>query len=91
MRCSISDAVPVISPFASCAETESHLLKVLVRADEGRGEALQTLLSVTARPEHPLNADWLDQYLRPLSMAERDAIWSTAIFGGWKEDGGVRR
>ena len=71
--------------------TEGHLLAMLERPGEARSETLQTLLSIASRPDHSLNADWLNRYLRPLSMAERDAIWSTAIFGGWNKNGSVRR
>lgn len=76
---------------ALTVDTESYVKSLLERDEEARGETFQTLLSLAARPDHPLNADWLDQYLRSFSMPERDAIWSTAIFGEWNEQGGVRR
>jgi len=38
-------------------------------------EVLDVLLTVCARPEHPLNADILHGNLTRLSMAHRDALW----------------
>jgi hypothetical protein len=72
-------------------ETEKELRKLLARTNEAHPEALHILLSLGTRPDHPFNSDWLDQLLRPMPMPERDAFWSTAIFGGWKENGAVRR
>lgn len=76
---------------AISSETEKHLRGLLARKDEARAEAFQIMLSIATRPDHLLNADWLDRFLRPMPMAERDAVWSTAIFGGWEQDGSVRR
>lgn len=75
---------------AISSKTETHVRALLSR-DDCRQEAFNTLLSIATRPDHPLNADWLDRFLHPLPMAERDAIWSTAIFGEWENDGNVRR
>jgi hypothetical protein len=54
-------------------------------------ELLDVLICVTARPDHPYNADWLDSILQPLKMADRDAWWSIYIFGKTDEDGNIRR
>jgi hypothetical protein len=73
------------------SNTEKHLQTLLMRSDECREEAYETIIFVATRPEHPLNAEWLDRFLRTLTMAERDGFWSTAIFGGWKKDGAIKR
>ncbi|MGD1278443.1 MAG: hypothetical protein ABR964_14625 [Tepidisphaeraceae bacterium] len=41
------------------------------------------LLDVCYRTGHPLNARFLHGILAPMSMAERDAVWSTFIHGGY--------
>jgi hypothetical protein len=43
-------------------------------------DALNAVMAVTARPNHPLNADWLDRLLRPMSMVARDAFWTIYLF-----------
>ena len=56
-----------------------------------RMELLDSIICVTARPDHPYNADWLDKVLRPLEMADRDAWWSIYVFGKIKEEGNIYR
>lgn len=56
-----------------------------------RTELLDSIICVTARPDHPYNADWLDAVLRPLEMANRDAWWSIYIFGKIEEEGNIHR
>lgn len=72
-------------------KTESHVRTLLSGDNEICRETYETLLSVVARPDHRLNADWLDGHLRSMSMAERDAQWSVAVFGGWDREGNVHR
>jgi hypothetical protein len=76
---------------AVSAETEKHVRDLFFAGNYEREDTLQALLSVVARPGHALNADWLDRLLRPMSMPQRDAIWSHAIFGAWGEEGAVKR
>ncbi|HWB03010.1 MAG TPA: hypothetical protein VG796_08315 [Verrucomicrobiales bacterium] len=71
--------------------TKIAVLSLLERRDEARADTFDTLLAVTSRPNHSLNADWLDNFLRPFPMPERDSIWSTSIFGGWDSEGNVHR
>ena len=40
---------------------------------------LDTLLAVSSVPDHPFNADFLDQRLRQDSMPDRDSWWSTYL------------
>jgi hypothetical protein len=43
------------------------------------GRIRDLVVSAAARPEHPLNADYLDAKLASDTMAERDGWWSTFI------------
>ena len=54
-------------------------------------EAIDTLLTVSTIPDHPLNADFLDELLRKQSMPDRDAWWSTYLHHAWNTDGPVDR
>ena len=54
-------------------------------------EAIDTLLTVSTIPDHPLNADFLDELLRKQSMPDRDAWWSTYLHHAWNNDGPVDR
>lgn len=40
---------------------------------------LETLLAIATEPSNRFNADYLDRWLRPLSMPERDVQWSTRL------------
>lgn len=58
--------------------TERTLALVEKWADSIGGDAvLETLLSVATEPENRFNTDYLDGWLRRLSMPERDVQWST--------------
>jgi hypothetical protein len=64
--------------------------KALLHGSHWR-EFLDTIICVTARPDHPYNADRLDSLLRPLKMADRDAWWSIYLFGKVEEEGNIHR
>lgn len=60
------------------AFTERTLELVEEWADAIGGDAvLETLLTIATEPDNRFNADYLDRWLRPLSMPERDCQWST--------------
>jgi hypothetical protein len=50
-------------------------------------EVFDVLLTVCARPEHPLNADFLHRNLVRLPMAERDAVWTLYLHRSFGEPG----
>ena len=54
-------------------------------------ETLEVLLTVASMPDHPLNAEFIDGYLRHRSMAERDAMWSIYLHRAWGSHGAVDR
>lgn len=42
-------------------------------------ERFRVAMQLAAVQEHPLNADWLDSWLRPMSLPERDQAWSVEV------------
>ncbi|MGB5811223.1 MAG: ATP-binding protein, partial [Polyangiales bacterium] len=53
----------------------------------GRDALIETLLSVATEPDNRFNADYLDCWLKPLSMPERDQRWSMRVTSSVEEDG----
>ena len=45
----------------------------------GLGHFLQSLLRISTIPKHPYNADYLHNRLKPMKLAQRDAIWTMEI------------
>nr|BDT35626.1 ATP-binding protein [Myxococcus sp. MH1] len=63
------------------------VLKSLVDSEPlERWDVLKTLLLIAAEPGHPLNARLLHSWLTPMSMPDRDAVWSTALLTHHSED-----
>ena len=54
-------------------------------------EPTDTLISVSAIPGHPFNAESLDRSLRRDNMPDRDAWWSTYLHHTWDAEGPVDR
>ena len=54
-------------------------------------EPMDTLISVSAIPGHPFNAERLDRILRRDNMPDRDAWWSTYLHHTWRSEGPVDR
>ena len=54
-------------------------------------DPLETLLTVSAIPRHPFNAEFLYDRLRKFAMADRDAWWTTRIHHAWGSEGPVDR
>ena len=54
-------------------------------------EVLETLLTVATIPEHPFNADYLDDVLRRYDLADRDAIWATYLHNSYGTRGAIDR
>lgn len=72
-------------------ETVSRVAEMVAGNSHLGPAILDELMTVTAKPGHPLNADWLDRWLHPLDMADRDSLWSVFLFGQVKNQGGVFR
>ena len=54
-------------------------------------ELMDTLITVSAVPGHPFNAESLDRTLRRYDMPDRDAWWSTYLHDAWGSEGPVDR
>lgn len=54
-------------------------------------DPLDTLLSVSTVPNHPFNADLLNQRLRQDAMPHRDSWWSTYLHRAWGNEDSVDR
>ena len=54
-------------------------------------EPKDTLITVSAIPEHPFNAEFLDRRLRQDNMPDRDTRWSTYLHRSWGDEGPVDR
>jgi hypothetical protein len=71
----------------SFTDAAKALLQRYLRAgvvDEHRW--LEILAGFACVPGHPLNVDWLDKRLFPMSLAERDEIWSRQLLRVWSDD-----
>lgn len=64
------------SPQAFGETYREYLSQASSYSDELYRKSLNCLLTVTSNPDHPLNADFLDQWLNKDSMPQRDAWWS---------------
>lgn len=53
---------------------------VVFKYREGFDETMETILTVTAIPKHPLNAYLLSSYLGKFTLAKRDSIWTPFLF-----------
>jgi len=62
--------------YSSISDRTKGILGELLNDEKWCDQALSAYLDVAIIPGHPLNADSLDQYLRSLPMADRDAVWS---------------
>jgi len=72
-------------------ETVAHVNQVLIDDDQYRSEFLNVLVALAPVPDHPLNADFLDSYLRRYPMAERDSFWTTFLHWEWAKGRSVER
>jgi hypothetical protein len=52
----------------------------------GADTELQILLAIATEPDNQFNADYLDRWLLPLSMPERDVQWSIRVTSAIQDD-----
>jgi hypothetical protein len=80
------DTLPWRTP-ESIGEPTLQLLDAYLQADTISGEEwLRLLLSLACIPNHPLNAERLDNALRRMTMSERDEQWSVPVLWAWSDD-----
>jgi hypothetical protein len=68
--------------------------ELLARAQRRSGlveEALEVILSVTAHPSHPLNANFLHSRLMEMPLADRDMAWSMPTYFAFADGGSIER
>jgi hypothetical protein len=52
---------------------------------------METLLELSTRPEHPLNADRMHRMLLSIPLADRDGFWCLFLYRSYEGERGVRR
>lgn len=72
-----------------------RLISVLRAVTGGKSQnyhnLLLAILSVCTTPNHPLNADFLNEHLKKMKMPIRDAQWSTFLHYNYDDDGVIPR
>jgi hypothetical protein len=63
--------------------TTPEAINKLIRNEHDFNDTVDVFLTVASIPDHPLNANFLDQRLRKDTMAERDAWWSISLHHLW--------
>ncbi|MBK5292704.1 MAG: hypothetical protein JJE04_13620, partial [Acidobacteriia bacterium] len=58
------------------AETVRELAALVVQPPTGPRDLLDRLMNTRGSPTHPLNSNFLDAILRPMSVAQRDSRWT---------------
>lgn len=58
------------------SETVSRLANLVAKGQSGRRDLFERLWTTRAAQSHPLNAEFLDEVLRSMSMSERDLGWT---------------
>ena len=76
---------------AAFSEETCVVLNELVANKRMDSELKDTLITVSAIPGHPFNADFLDRRLRQDNMPDRDTWWSTYLDRTWGDEGPVER
>ena len=67
-------------PTAVTKRSRELLREVQDRSPELFDLLLETVLSVAPSPEHPLNADFLHEWLKSMPMPDRDVAWSIPTY-----------
>jgi hypothetical protein len=73
------------------SERTRKFINEIAATPDGLANVLDAMLSVTATPGHPFNAEALDHILRKYSLPDRDAWWSTYLYEQYNEHGAVDR
>ena len=75
---------------AACSEETLVVLDEIAKGEAylGNQEILDTMMTVGTVPEHPFNANWLDDRLRGNTMPERDVWWSIYLHNAWQYGNG---
>lgn len=69
----------------------SLLMELFDGSWERKFEAADVLIGLGPRLEHPANADWLHEWLTSMTIAQRDAVWSTGTYTAHEASASLRR
>jgi hypothetical protein len=76
---------------ASVRKATGDILFDLGDLDEDSSGTLDALVAVATVTGHALNARFLNEWLRGLSMPDRDALWSIYLHHSWEAGGPVKQ
>lgn len=76
---------------AAFSDATREVLFDLSQYDDDLRETLDVLLTLAIVPDHPFNANFLEQLLRKYTIAERDSWWSSYLSRAWGTQGAVDR
>lgn len=68
-----------------------QLVDELFASSQRPSSFVDTMVMLSAVPDHPLNGDRLDQWLGGLSMPERDCEWATYLHWAWDGTSAMER
>ena len=78
-------------PSAITHRSRELLKEVQQRSPELFELVLETMLSVAPSPGHPMNADFLHEWLKSLPMPRRDIVWSMPTYFAFDHGGALDR
>lgn len=84
-------SIAVRRPSAVTQRSRELLKEVQDRSPELFEFLLEMILSVAPSPEHPLNADFLHEWLKSLPMPKRDVAWSIPTYFAFDYGGTLDR
>lgn len=79
------------NPTSITQTTLQYIKKYVIQDEDLYHQLLDAFLTVSTKPEHPYNADFLHRNLKQFNMAERDAEWSIFLHYQKGEHGAVAR
>ncbi|WP_432518050.1 hypothetical protein [Priestia aryabhattai] len=77
----------------SCITEKSndYINEYVVKNKKTLDQFFEKIISVTSNPAHYYNADFLHQYLKIFSLADRDASWTKYLHSHFHESSAVKR
>ncbi len=78
-------------PASAVDEATVALVRTALAESKYRGQAIEALFLLAARPRHPLNGHFLHAWLSPMAMPDRDEAWSLPFAFNERDDDAVSR
>ncbi|MBC1802171.1 ATP-binding protein [Listeria booriae] len=63
--------------------TSNYIKEIVFVYEATTNSFYKKQIQLSCYPEHPLNSEWLYEFLKSFSMAERDLIWTAIISGNY--------